>query len=181
MCQDHARNRSNVIKREIGGDEQWTLFTAQVGSTRSSIQQAELGHLTPPRPRPKARFMNLAPTLKWARMVAWQLTHPHSTARAKITAQRFTDKLGWLGEFTEDIARWNACQEVVNAALTFINQQGLSPDAADQLATLLQPCVHRKSRQRSEVHHGGTEARRHGELHMCENARDPCWSLDGTG
>ena len=136
---DFKHYAANVLKREIGGDEQWTAFTAQVGSTRSSIQQTELGHLTPPRPRPKARFMNLAPTLKWARMVAWQLAHPHSTARAKITAQRFTDKLGWLGEFTEDIARWNACQEVVNASLTFINQQGLSHDAADQLAKLLQP------------------------------------------
>ena len=30
--------------------------------------------------------MNLAPTLKWARMAAWQLAHPDSTARSQITA-----------------------------------------------------------------------------------------------
>ena len=136
---DFKHFAANVLKRDIGGDSQWTAFTSHVGSTRSSIQQTELGHLTPPRPRPQARFMNLGPTLKWARMVAWQLAHPHSIARAKITAERFTDKLGWLGEFAEDIPRWHACQEVVNAALTLINQQGLSRDAADPLATLLQP------------------------------------------
>ena len=136
---DFKHFAANVLKRVIGGDERWTAFTAHVGSTRSSIQQTELGHLTPPSPRPKARFMNLGPTLKWARMASWQLAHPHSTARVIITTQRFTDKLGWLGEFTADITRWHACQTVVNAALTFINCQGLSHDAADSLATLLPP------------------------------------------
>ena len=102
---------AHVLKRGIGGDPRWTLFTAQVGATRSLVQQTELGHLTPPRPRPKARFMNLGPTRKWARMAAWQLAHPNSKARSLITTERFTGKLGWLAEFAEDITRWNACQE----------------------------------------------------------------------
>ena len=136
---DFKHFAANVLKRVIGGDARWTAFTAQIGATRSLVQQTELGHLTPPSPRPKARFMNLAPTLKWARMAAWQLAHPDSKARSQITAQRFIDKLGWLGEFGEDIPRWHACQEVVDAALTFINQHALTRGAADQLATLLSP------------------------------------------
>lgn len=43
---DFKHFAANVLKREIGGDEKWTAFTAQVGSTRSWIQQTELGHLT---------------------------------------------------------------------------------------------------------------------------------------
>ena len=77
--------------------------------------------------------MNLAPTLRWAKMVSWQLSHPRSKARCEITAERMNDKLGWLREFQGDIHRWHACQEVVCASSKFINEQGVFPGAARQL------------------------------------------------
>ena len=81
--------------------------------------------------------MNLAATLTWAQMILWQLAHPHSNARHDITTARMNEKLGWLEAFREDITRWNACQAVVSAAITFINEQGLFRGAADRLATKL--------------------------------------------
>ena len=96
------------------------------------------GHLTPPSPRPKARFMNLASTLKWAQMVLWQLSHPHSEARREISAARMNEKLGWLRTFRDDIRNWSECQAVVSASVTFINQQGLFRGAADQLSAQLE-------------------------------------------
>ena len=60
---DFKHYAANVLKKIVGGSTQFARFTSQVGCTRSAIQQTELGHLTPPSPRPKARFMNLAATL----------------------------------------------------------------------------------------------------------------------
>lgn len=134
---DFKHYAANVLKKIVGADERFASFTTQVGSTRSAIQQTELGHLTPPSPRPKARFMNLAATLKWAQMVLWHLAHPPAKDRPEITAARLTEKLGWLRKFREDIPRWNECQAVVSTAVTFINQQGLFRGAADQLAAEL--------------------------------------------
>lgn len=134
---DFKHYAANVLKKIVGGSTQFARFTSQVGCTRSAIQQTELGHLTPPSPRPKARFMNLAATLTWAQMVLWQLGHPHSKARHEITVARMTEKLGWLRTFREDIPRWNECQAVVSASVTFINQQGLFRGAADRLAAEL--------------------------------------------
>ena len=136
---DFKHYAANVMKKIVGGSEQFASFTTQVGSTRSAIQQTELGHLTPPGPKPKARFMNLSAMLMWAQMVLWQLGQPDSKARREITIERLTDKLGWVRTFQEDIPRWNACQAVVSASLTFINEQGLFRGAADQLAEELEP------------------------------------------
>jgi hypothetical protein len=138
ILNDFKHHAANVLKKIVGDDERFASFTSQVGRTRSAIQQTELGHLTPPSPRPKARFMNLAATLTWARMILWQLAHPHSKARHGITIARMTEKLGWLEEFRDGIPRWSACQAVVSASVTFINEQGLFRGAANQLADQLQ-------------------------------------------
>ena len=127
---DFKHYAANVLKKVVGADERFCQFSTRLGRTRSAIQQTELAHFTPPSPKPKSRFMNLASTLAWAQMVLWQLAHPHSRARHDITAQRMNEKLGWLREFRDDIDRWNACQEVVSGASKFINEQGLFPGAA---------------------------------------------------
>jgi hypothetical protein len=136
---DFKHYAANVLKNIVGDDARFSAFTSQVGSTRSAIQQTELGHLTPPSLKPKARFMNLAATLRWARMVLWHLAHPQSAARREITAARMNEKLGWLRAFRADMGRWSACQAVVCASVTFINEQGLFPGAADRLAAALEP------------------------------------------
>ena len=136
---DFKHHAANVLKHVVGGDARFAAFTSQIGSTRSAIQQTELGHLTPPSSKPKARFMNLAATLRWARMVSWQLGQPRSQARRDITAARMNDKLGWLRAFRPDLVRWSACQSVVSASVTFINEQGVFPGAADRLAAELRP------------------------------------------
>lgn len=135
---DFKHFAANVLKKIVGDSDPFARFTSQVGCTRSAIQQTELGHLTPPSPRPKARFMNLATTLRWAQMVLWQLAHPHSEARCGIMAERLNEKLGWLRTFRDHIPCWSACQAVVSASITFINQQGLFRGAANQLAAELE-------------------------------------------
>jgi hypothetical protein len=136
LLSDFKHFAANVLKKVVGGNERFTEFTSQTGSTRSAIQQTELAHFTPVSPKPKARFMNLSPTLKWANMVLWHLAHPHSAARQEIETARMNDKLGWLRNYRDDIARWSRCQDVVSAAVTFVNEQGLFRGAADQLAEI---------------------------------------------
>lgn len=135
---DFKHYAANVLKKVVGTSDQFVRFTSEVGRTRSAIQQTELAHLTPPSPRPKARFMNLATTLKWAQMVLWQLAHPHSEARSGITAERMNEKLGWLRTFRDHVPCWSVCQAVVSASVTFMNQQGLSRGTSDRLAAELE-------------------------------------------
>jgi hypothetical protein len=130
---DFKHYAANVLKKVVGQDERFTKFSNLLAQTRSKVQQTELAHFTPRSPKPKARFMNLAPMLHWANMVSWHLSHSRSEARDGITALRMNEKLGWLREFRDDIQRWSDCQDVVSKSLTFINEQGLFKGAASQL------------------------------------------------
>ncbi len=154
---DFKHYAANVLKKIVGADERFSEFSTRLGCTRSVIQQTELAHLTPPSPKPKARIMNLAATLRWAKMVSWQLSHPHSQARQEITAERMNDKLGWLREFRENIDRWNACQEVVSASSKFINEQGLFQGAARQLQDHLRTLRNNEENARTKAAHASRQ------------------------
>lgn len=130
---DFKHHAANVMSKVVGKDARFAEFLSHIGRSRSAIQQTELAHLTPPPQKPKSRFMNLAATLKWAEMVTWQLSHPQSWGCRDILPERMDEKLGWLKDFSDDVARWSRCQAVVSESLTWVNQQGVYPGAADAL------------------------------------------------
>jgi len=148
VLRDFKHYAANVMKSLIGGDKHFGEVGSKIGRARSAIQQTELAHLTPPRPKQKARFMNLAATIRWMTMIVWLLKHPDATARKGISDQRMQDKLGWVEEYSGDIAVWQECQEVVSASVTFINEQYLFKGAASALRDVIGDSLeHDKSKE----------------------------------
>jgi hypothetical protein len=137
VLRDFKHYAANVLKSLLGHDERFQEVGGKIGSTRSSIQQTELAHLTPPSPKPKARFMNLSNTLAWLTMILWLLRNHEADARAGIRDERMQEKLGWVAEYAEEIAVWQACQDVVSASVTFINEHGLFQGAARELRAVI--------------------------------------------
>jgi hypothetical protein len=151
VLQDFKHKAAIFLKAAVGDHPRFAEFNSQLGKTRSAIQQTELAHLTPPGQKPKARFMNLAATLDWAAAVLWLLEHPEAKARASLKLQRLEEKLGWLRSFASELAEWRECQQVVNAGVTFINEQGLYHGASEQLGKTLDTKLgHAASRQLAE-------------------------------
>jgi hypothetical protein len=128
---------ANQLEALLTRDPAWQEFSKHVGSTRSAVQQTELAHFTPTAFKTKARFMNMEATLRWANTALWHWDHPDSESREGITAERMEDKLGWLRKFAPHLREWQACQDVVSTALTFLNERGLFRGAAEQLQKLL--------------------------------------------
>ena len=137
VLRDFKHYAANVVKSLIGKDERFKEVSGKIGSTRSSIQQTELAHLTPPSPKQKARFMNLSRTLAWLTMVLWLLRTPEAKAREGISEERMQEKLGWVEEYADEIAVWQECQDVISASVTFINEQGLFQGASSGLQAVL--------------------------------------------
>lgn len=147
LLRDMKHFAANALERLIGNSERFQEFLALLGRSRSAIQQTELSHFTPPPQKPKARFMNLEPTLRWGEMILWHLAHPDSASRNGITAGRMNEKLGWVDNYRQDIASWSRCQAVIGESLKFINTQGLYRGASKDLQARL-------DRQRSERRSG---------------------------
>jgi regulator of replication initiation timing len=134
---DMKHRAANLLEKIVGRNERFVEFQKQVGLTRNRVQQTELSHFAPPPLKVKSRFMNLGRLWRWATMVCGHLDHPQSKARQGITAERMTEKLGWVSEFREDLASWNRCQELINATLKFVNKEGVYRGAAKRLKALL--------------------------------------------
>lgn len=137
VIRDFKHYAANLVKSLIGNDERFKELGGKTGSARSSIQQTELAHLTPPSPKQKARFMNLSSTLAWLTMILWLLRNPEAKAREGISEERMQVKLGWVEEYASEIAVWQECQDLVSASLTFINEQGLFKGASSELRTVI--------------------------------------------
>lgn len=137
VLRDMKHYAANVFEQLIGKDERFQEYLSKLGRTRSTVQQTELSHFTPPPQKPKARFMNLGATLRWGRMVSYHLSHCHSKSRQDITAGRMNEKLGWVRGFRGELAVWNRCQDVMRASLGFINRHGIYHGAAAKLKTEL--------------------------------------------
>jgi hypothetical protein len=149
--QDFKHKAANFLKARLNNNPRFAELNTLTGRTRSAIQQTELAHLTPPSPKPKARFMNLQATLVWAAVSLWLLDHPEAKARRFVTAERLEEKLGWLRSFAGDLAVWREYQEVISRGVTFINEEGLSEGAARRLrTTLLANLTHHSSRELAE-------------------------------
>jgi len=133
VLRDMKHYAANVFEQLIGKDERFGQYLSKLGRTRSTVQQTELSHFTPPPQKPKARFMNLGPTLRWGQMVSYHLSHCHSQSRRGVTAGRMNEKLGWVRGFRSELDVWNRCQEVMQASLGFINRHGIYHGAAAKL------------------------------------------------
>jgi len=137
VLRDFKHYAANVVKSLIGNDKRFKEVGGKIGCTRSSIQQTELAHLTPPSPKQKARFMNLSSTLAWLTMILWLLRNPEAKAREGIREERMQEKLGWVEEYADEIAVWQECQDVISASVTFINEQGLFKGASGELRAVI--------------------------------------------
>jgi hypothetical protein len=133
VLRDMKHYAANVFEQLIGNDERFKEYLSKLGGTRRTVQQTELSHFTPPPQKPKARFMNLGPVLRWGQMVSHHLSDCHSKSRQGITTKRMNEKLGWVRGFRGELNAWNRYQEVMQASLRFINRHGVYHGAAAKL------------------------------------------------
>jgi hypothetical protein len=143
---DAKHKAACLLKGRLEKNPRWHDFQKLLTQTRCAIQQTEIGFLTPPAPKPKARFMNLAATLRWAANVLAVIAQPPPTVRERVRPERLHEKLGWLQEFAGDLQEWSEWQEVVDGVVAFVNQQGIDRNAAKDMRCMLPKVTQTSSR-----------------------------------
>jgi hypothetical protein len=134
---DMAHKGACLLQRRWERDPRWSAFLGQVGRTKAQVQQTELAHLAAPRVRPKSRYMNLGPVLRWAR---WMLSLLDRTPAAGEERQRMEQKLGWLREYREALGEWLPQYETVQTVVRWVRRhgvyQGMQRDLEKKLESL---------------------------------------------
>jgi hypothetical protein len=123
---DVAHQAANVLKQRRSRDEHWSEFVSKLALSGSKVRQTREAHLSPPKMRAKARFMNVAPTLRFAGRVLRLLDTGKVSARTQ-------DSYGWLVEYRESLKNWQSEQAVVESTLTLVRKHGINQDTVAAL------------------------------------------------
>jgi hypothetical protein len=122
---DAKHKAACMMKGRLEKNPRWQAFVTLVGQTRCAVQQTELAFLTPPAPKPKARFMNLRPQLTWAKRVLAILRQPPESILRLVSAGRLREKFGWIEAFATELNDWSQWQQVIDVAVTLVNCHGI--------------------------------------------------------
>jgi hypothetical protein len=138
---DIAHFAARLLKRRLEKNARWQAFGHQAGQTKFETAQTELGFLTPPRQRSKARFLNLGPLLSWATKTLAVLDQPPTEVLQYGTVERLEVKFGWLRDYRGELSQWSEWQTLAEAAMARVRGDGYHAGVGEQLETDLRLLV----------------------------------------
>lgn len=133
---DAKHKSACLLKARLEKNPRWQEFQTRLGQTRCAVQQTDLAFLTPPGPKPKARFMNLERQLAWAQRVLANL-HKPAMVKKFAAVRRMKEKFGWVEAFEAEVIEWSQWQQVVDVTVALINNHGIYQGVAALLAAQL--------------------------------------------
>jgi len=134
---DIAHQAALIVKHELEKDERWASFVSAMGRTKAKLQQTALAHLTPPSPKAKARYMNLAELVGWGSKTLAYLDAAAKVETPPVAEAVFSEKLGWLRDYEAALAEWDGVMAVVSTTLTYVRAHGYHAGAEPALAGFL--------------------------------------------
>jgi hypothetical protein len=123
---DIAHYGATLLERAWSEQERWREFYSQLQSTSSKLRQIKEAYLLAPRPRSKARFMNVGVQLRFARRVLKLLTRP-------VPHEKATAYYGWLLDYQADLAVWQREHALVQTTIELLRVEGLHAESLPQL------------------------------------------------
>lgn len=139
---DIAHKVASVLKRILQADERWAQYTSQCGKTKVAIQQTKLAHLTPPKPKSKARYMNIAEQVRWGTRIG-NLLRSHRQAalsaeqQEQLPGELLDKKLGWLNQYQSELSRWQELSDIGQEICRRIRTEGYHVGSARLLRSEL--------------------------------------------
>jgi hypothetical protein len=140
---DAAHVGANRLRRLLEADPRWSAFVARLGQAKAKLQQTPLACCIGPRLRPKARFMNLAAPLRWARWCLRlldgllpegpPLTERQRAVLEEIDPAELERKLDWLREYREAVEPWSQWHEVIQVVVRQVRRCGIDRDTVAEL------------------------------------------------
>jgi len=134
LVYDAAHHGAIVLKRLFQADDRWAAFIAQLGQTKSRLQQTSDAFLMSPGLRPKARYMNLESLLRWSLRILELLARGTAGGRA---TERTRARYGWMEEFRGVLSEWSRWEETVRSSVEFIRVHGFYQHCEVDLAAHL--------------------------------------------
>lgn len=137
---DIAHKAACLLKARLHNDVRWKAFASEAGRTKSRLQQTDCACLVPPGQRPKSRYMNLGPLIRWGAQTLSILDQPpdlRAFPLRHVSSAVLEQRLGWLREFRQDLRDWSELEDTIDTAVDFVRTNGLYRGAEQDLTQRL--------------------------------------------
>jgi hypothetical protein len=133
-----------LIWKRMGKEERFSQYRQACCQCANKLRQSPLAHLKPPRPKTKARYMNLDPEIRWGRRALWLLDRVRGgdltdRQQERLNREQVEAQLGWLEEYREELKVWTQLCEVGQASCTVVRRCGYSRATVAELKATLGP------------------------------------------
>jgi hypothetical protein len=116
---DVVHHGANVLENRWERDLRWHELLSQFKQTNLKLRQTAQACLLSPALRPKGRFMNVGPLLRFAGRVLCLLDGQSPDVRVE-------EKYGWLRGYREALGEWLEQHRVVQATIEHVRRHGLN-------------------------------------------------------
>jgi len=134
---DITHKAALLLKHLLRNDPNWQRLVKQACATKRSVVHTSLAFVAPPKPRDKARWLNLDSYLDWAEKVLAFADGKEESQRAEpgtdaVDWEKFEEKFGWLRAFSPHLREWRTMLDLLQAAKDEIKLNGLRVSSAAQ-------------------------------------------------
>ena len=143
---------SRLIQKFLEQDDRWDQYRQANCKCANAVRQGPLAHLKPPRPKTKARYMNIDREVRWGSRALGLLDRVRSgqlseRQKKRLPRELVETKIGWLDAYREAIALWLELSSLGQRASHVIRHRGYAPGTIDLLRRELGEPKHAASQQ----------------------------------
>lgn len=137
-CVDIVHKLSRLIKKILDRDEKWTTYRTENCSTGHRLRQSSLAHLTPPKPKTKARHMNLGPEIQWGVGMLQLLDGIERNENYdEQQRQKLRDSAGWLKGYRSELSVWSELMSISQVICEAVRRDGYHTSLVETVRQVL--------------------------------------------
>lgn len=127
---DVTHKSALILQHCLEKDERWAFFRKIIGEIKRDVVHTNLAHLSPPKPREKARWANLEPYIQWGQSM---LSLDPTTALEADAIEKFELKiLSRIREFKLDLEEWRCMLDLANSLKNTVINYGMSKETQEK-------------------------------------------------
>lgn len=129
---------SRAIEKIMKGDERWDAFRQDCCTCANAVRQSKLGHLKPPKPRTKARYMNIDREVRWGARALQVLDRVRSgdlnpRQKERLPSEAVEAKFAWLDGYREAIKQWELLSLTGRQVISVVRSHGYGNTTIDAI------------------------------------------------
>jgi len=145
---------SRLIEKILKEDDRWDEYRKASCQCANAVRQSKLAHLKPPRPKTKARYMNIDREVRWGARALYVLDRVRSGnlnehQKKRLPLDMVEQRFGWLDEYREELELWQELSSIGQRSCSVIRRHGYGRETIAALKWKLGTAKHSSSRELS--------------------------------